>query len=501
MPSTTRRAAARLLALLLPLWLGCGDADRLELEGEPADQGVDQGQQPDQPPDMRPIEEMGHDLPDAAPDQAPDMPPGEDMALDMADDMPADMPPAFAGPARYPASAAISPVSAATVARWEAIRDGGPPGADERVFIKVGASGTVSTRLLTCFEPGSSFGYDLAGRSHLQAIIDHVRAARVAGGTTSFARVTEAAEVGRTARWAVTGSPSPVERELAALRPRYAFVNYGTNDMGGAASYESALWVFWTHMNTLLDTLEDQGVIPIITGLNPRDDRADAAAWVPVFDALTRGLAEQRQLPYLSLYLSTKDMPNMGLIGDGLHGNAFSSGGATRPCHMTDPALNFNYNLRNLESLNMLDRVWRALSGEDVVSRDLETWHGRGTKDDPFIVDKFPFTHSATTLGAERLNAGYPSCDGGQDEGGGEVYYRIVLSSPRTVRVMAFDREADVDVHLLESIDEASACVARHDRTIERMLPAGTHTIVIDTYVSNNGVAQEGEFLFVAVER
>jgi hypothetical protein len=66
---------------------------------------------------------------------------------------------------------------------------------------------------------------------------------------------------------------------------------------------------------------------------------------------------------------------------------------------------------------------------------------------------------------------------------------------------MVFDREADVDVHLLESSAEASACVARHDRTIERRLPAGTHTIVIDTYVSNRGEAKEGEFLFVAVER
>jgi hypothetical protein len=490
-------SSLRLISLLALCWLGCADVDQLDLSRP------DLSIAPDMAADQPPALDLSS-APDLPPDMAPDMTPGEDLGApdmpDAAPDMPPDMQPTYNGPARYPATAASSPATARTFARWAEIRDGGPASADERVFIKVGASGTVNTRLLTCFEPGSSFGYALEGRDALQQAIDHFRQARVAGGTTSFARVTLAAEVGRTARWAVTGSPSPLDRELAALKPRYAFVNYGTNDMGGGATFESALWSFWTHMNTLLDALEAQGVIPIITGLNPRGDNAEAARWVPIYDAMTRGLAEQRQLPYLSLYLSTKDMPAGGLLGDGLHGNAWSDGSRARPCHFNTEALNYNYNLRNLESLTMLDRVWRALSG--VGRPDVQTsgWLGVGTSDDPIIVDSLPFTHHGTTRGAERLIDGYPSCDGGQDEGGGEIYYKLVLDRPTTVRLMTFDREADVDLHLLDMSGDPMGCVERDDRTIERLLPAGEHVIVVDSFVSG-GEAREGEFLFVAAAR
>jgi hypothetical protein len=491
-----------LLATLLALLTACGGADHIDLTlPEEVDATDDTHITPNlaTAPDQAAQPDLALDMPGAPSDAAPDLPSPDMPPEDMAPDLPPDMPP-VAGPARYPASADVSPATAHTQARWAAIRAANMA-ADERVFIKVGASGTVNTRLLTCFEPGSSFGYDLDGRTALQATIDHFRLASVAGGTTSFARASLAAEVGRTARWSVTGSPSPVARELAALHPRYAFVNYGTNDMGGGATYESALWSFWTNMNTLLDALEDEGTIPIITGLNPRGDNAEAASWVPLYDAMTRGLAEQRQLPYLSLYLSTKDMPAQGLISDGLHGNAWSDAGKVRPCHFAPEAMDFNYNLRNLRSLELLDRVRRALL-DAAPAPDAATpgWQGAGSAQDPFIIDSLPFTHHASTRGAERLIDAYPSCDNNQDEGGGELHYRLVLDHPATVRFMSFDREADVDIHLLGADGDPQGCLARHDRTIERALPAGTYTIIIDSYVSG-GVAGEGEFLFVAAER
>jgi hypothetical protein len=163
--------------------------------------------------------------------------------------------------------------------------------------------------------------------------------------------------------------------------------------------------------------------------------------------------------------------------------------------------MDFNYNLRNLRSLELLDRVRRALL-ESAPAPDaaLAGWRGAGTAQDPFIIDALPFTHHASTTGAERLIDAYPSCDNNQDESGGEVHYRIVLAQPATLRFMTFDREADVDIHLLDADGDPLGCLARHDRTIERALAAGTYTVVVDSYVSA-GEANEGEFLFVAAER
>lgn len=281
---------------------------------------------------------------------------------------------------------------------------------------------------------------------------------------------------------AITGSPSPLDRELAAAMPRFALVNYGTNDMGGAASYGAALAPFWDAMGQLLDQLEAAGIVAIITGLNPRADRADAALWVPTWDAVTRALAESRQLPYLSLWVASSPLPDLGLLGDGLHGNVYSDGGA-QPCDFTAAGLQFNYNVRNLASIEALDHV-RAIVLEDAAAPDappLAAVTGRGTDADPFVVDRLPFTHSFDTSGGERARDAYPDCRASQDERGPEIVYRLDLAAPTAIRAVLLDRGAvDVDLHLLTD----GTCVERADR------------LVVDTFVSA-GVEHAGAYTLV----
>jgi hypothetical protein len=482
-------------------FISLGDDDHDEAHGHDAnadlttqldlDDSTDLSTQ-DQPPDL-PLDsspDLPEDIPDASSD-LPDLPPDLDELT----------------PTRYPDQALLSPMTPATAHRWRQIWQRRPQGPDPTVFMKVGASGTVSPRLLTCFDPASSLTFELDGRSQLLDTITHFTQTSLPGGRTSFGRVTLAAEVGRAARWAITGSPSPLQSELNAINPRFAVVNYGTNDMGGASTYEAALWPFWNNMSTLLDQLEERGVVTLITGLNPRSDRALAAQWVPVFDLVTRALAEQRQLPYLSLYYATKDLPNQGLISDGIHGNAYSLNGAVRPCHFTQEGLSFNYNIRNLLTLEVFERLYKTLV-LDEPRYDLATapLQGAGLADDPFLIDALPFTHSASTSGAARLIDRYPGCDQGQNEGGGELYYRLTLDAPTTLRAMIFDRSGsggsgvDVDLHLLGADADPTTCLVRHDRTFERALSAGTYTLVVDSFVSG-GVAREGDYVLVLMAR
>ncbi|MEZ4372360.1 MAG: SGNH/GDSL hydrolase family protein [Polyangiaceae bacterium] len=397
---------------------------------------------------------------------------------------------------RYDPSAQVSPVSENVLgaARQIALAD---PDASSNVFMKVGASGTVSKSFLYCFAGDAQPSYRVEGADELLPSIEYFRTGDAAG-STPFDRPTLAAVVGRSASWAISGSPSPLEQEQSLLHPRFAFVNYGTNDMGLGATYLSALFPFYRNLSTLLDQLAEQGVVSIISGLNPRGDSNSAALWVPTYDAVTRGIAEARQLPYLSLYLASKDLPNQGLLSDGLHGNAYSDGGS-QPCVFGDPALQYNYNVRNLLSMRLLDRlkvgVVDGALAEDIAP---DGYVGSGSASDPIQIDRLPFTHAGNTSQGARTIDTYPGCAANQDESGPEVFYRLELSERTSLRLLLLDRDGvDVDLHLLAASDGAS-CLARNDRALQLTLEPGSYLITADTFVAS-GSEQAGDYLFVAL--
>jgi len=377
---------------------------------------------------------------------------------------------------------------------------GGAGVLQDDVFMKIGASGTVSTRLLHCFAPSSTYQVELDGRTSLEPTITYFNGGDAAG-SSPFNRETLAAVSGRTASWAISGSPSPIDREIAAIKPRFAFVNYGTNDMGQGSTYRSAMQPFYENMTKLLDELTEQGIIPIITGLNPRSDKADAARWVPSYNALTRALAEARQLPFIDLYQASVGLPGQGLLSDGIHGNAYSLNGKSEPCIFTQEGLAFNYNLRNLLSVQAL-MTTKALTLDNAQAPDTaQPWTGAGSPDDPYQITSLPFSHSQTTAGSPHsLLDAYPSCDSGQDESGPERYYKLTLSERTPVRIMVFDGAGvDIDVHLLGAQADPTQCLDRDDKMIERTLDAGDYIISLDTFVSRANGPQAGAYTFVIV--
>lgn len=474
---------------------------------EPADQGdssdASNDMRRDMTQDMDNTEEMStrdmvSDVPTDKVDMGSDL--GADMAEDMIEDMPIDMPPnPSEHPTRYLSDQLISPFAPSVVKSLRAIRAKGS-GLKDNVFMKVGASGTVSTRLLHCYSPASSFQRNLHTYTNLQPSIDYFLQGD-ADGSDPFVRTTFAARSGRTASWVQSGSPSPLEQEISAISPRFAFVNYGTNDMQMGATYRSAMFPFYNNMTTLLDDLIAQGIIPIISGLNPRTDKVAASQWVPTYNALTRAMAEKRQIPYIDLYLASKDLPDAGLLSDGIHGNVYRDGGV-QPCIFTDEAMAFNYNVRNLLSMQTLHRAKQTTVDQQAGTDSPTPWRGDGTQANPYEINALPFSHAADTSASNQsLIDAYPSCDTGQNESGPEVYYTLTLSKETPVRLMVFDLAGvDVDIHLLDATGDPMGCLDRNDKTIERTLPAGTYTIVVDTFVSRSNKVNSGDYTFIAVE-
>lgn len=430
-------------------------------------------------------------LPDApAPDAVPDAP--ADVTADRSVDRP-DVPPDVAPPTgmvQYPNDRAHSPLTPDLAARLRAVATRGA-GLRGDVLSKVGASNTVNTNYLGCFA-GSNV--DLAGRDRLRATVDWFRAGD-AGGTDPYRRVSLAATVGWSAWAALAGTPSPLAREYDAARPRYATILFGTNDIQSRDLHR-----YGQNLLDLADQSLARGVIPLFTSIPARADDPAADAWVPRYMAVMRAVAQTRGVPFIDAHRAQGAIPGRGVGSDGLHLNVYAPGGAARGCVFTAEGLRYGHNVRNLLTLEALDRVLGVVRGGAAPDADAPRLAGEGTPTAPFVVAAMPFGDARNTAsGGTRAIARY-ACRTTADESGAEFYYRVTVPSPTRVRALVVTRGAvDVDLHLLTGGVTGERCVARDDRMLVADLAAGTHTFVVDTYVGADGAARAGEYLFVLV--
>ncbi|MCA9708463.1 MAG: SGNH/GDSL hydrolase family protein [Myxococcales bacterium] len=403
------------------------------------------------------------------------------------------VPPKPYGPAFYPAGRTHSPITPYVADR---MREAALLGPDmfEDVFMKTGASSTVSHNTLHCFADDP---IELGDHQELDPTLQFFLGGDAAG-STPFDRETEAALVGHHAGWAISGDPSPIDIEVGLLSPRLALVHFGANDMGWGETYGDALLYFHTNMMLMVDGFLDQGIVPIIFGITRRGDYASAQRWVGTWNATLRGIAQARQIPFVDLYHAIDPLPGHGLASDGLHLEAYSGGA----CVLDDEGLQHGYNIRNLVALEALDRAVAVLvddaPGIDPATAPLE---GRGTPDEPLEIPMLPFTDSRNTAEqGDTFVDQYTGCDSTSDESGPEIWYRLELEQTTRIRAAVLDMEGvDIDVHLVDESATGDGCLARGHHFVETTLEPGTYHFALDTWVSD-GTPLAGEYLFVLVE-
>lgn len=434
------------------------------------------------PDEMGPTPDAGPDGPprdsgaDAEPVDVPDADSERDAALP-----PPPPPPPPSGPVLYPAGRRHSPITEDLAAGLRDVATRHPARMDD-VFAKVGDSITVGTTFLHCF---AGTRVDLGGRDVLQPTLDFFRAGDAAG-TTPFDRTSLAATVGWSASAALAGTPSPLDRELAAIEPRFMVLMFGTNDVG-FRNLES----FTRDMLTIVDRALAVGTIPLTSSIPPRDDSSDADARVPLLNLAVRALAQGRGVPFVDYHRELLPLPAHGLAGDGVHPQ--SSGGG---CLLTDEGLQAGVNVRNLLVLEQLDRVRRALEADPAPDADAPRLRGDGSAALPFEIEELPFATLHDTRGSSHRDLSGYSCSDA-DEAGPELRYRFSLDAPARVTAAIFSAAgADIDVHVLDSSGAAAGCLGRDNQRVTLDLGAGTHHVVADTFVSG-GVEQSGEYVIV----
>ena len=416
-----------------------------------------------------------------------DLPDSGDAAHDTAD---TGLEGVATGPALYPDTEIHSPITPFVADHIRDILSTGDDALLSDVFMKVGASSTVSHSTLYCFAEDP---VELGAYTELQDTLDFFLGGDAAG-STPFDRDTIAARSGHTAMWVVDGDPSPLNQELAAIQGRFAIIHYGTNDMGMGTTYLSAMWAFHEAMMTMIDDLSRAGVGPVLTGISHRGDRASANEWVETYNALIRGMAQSRQIPFIDLHLAMDDLDGFGLAGDGIHLEGYSDG----PCVLTEDGLAHGYNRRNLIVLQALDRLYRVgVLGLDALDEAEDPIPGEGTLDAPLQIPGLPFSDARNTAEASSAElAHYSGCESDTDESGPEVVYTLTLDTPTRLRAIVADRgETDIDIHLLDATATEAGCIARDHHSIEGTLDPGTYHLVLDTWVDGDGGVRAGEYL------
>jgi hypothetical protein len=424
-------------------------------------------------------------------------------------------------PTRYLMKTLHSPITPYVVARMKDIYAKGTQ--SDNVFIKVGDSHydyDFDGCFMKCFSKANQNKVTLDGRTELQAVIDAFQTKK-----DSFERQSKAAVGGSSTRNGI-GQNTLVVDEMAEMSPRFAFFGHGSNDIGnGAYIYENikelslngypwAMQDYYRQVNDALDLMIAKGVIPLMSGIAPNyrketwtdyrkvkeTDPLDYPRFVVLtFNAISRGIAEYRQIPWFDTYHSFIDLENHGLrTSDNIHGSTKGS-----PCDFTAEGLKYGVNQRNLGSIQMLNMAWQTVvKGAEAPDKVEEPFKGSGSKDDPFIITSLPYTHTGDTSKSQNknINAYAGSCSKSSEEGG-EYYYKLELKEKRRVKLFAVSaRNVDVDLHVLKGNVSAEACMVRSDIFMQGYLEAGTYYFSVDTYGKTNGTGADkmlpGQYLF-----
>ncbi len=382
--------------------------------------------------------------------------------------------------ARYPTGRTHSPLTPAVLARLRAQLERGDLRPD--AFAKIGASATVNRNYLHCFDG------DAVRLGEHEGLRETLRFfARPAEGPRSFSRRSQAAEVGWHAGRAIWGNPPPAVREVRDIDPRFALVMYGTNDIELGRPH-----LYATLMDRLVRALTVRGVIPLVSTIMPRDDDPEADRWVPLYNAVLRGLAQMHQIPLVDFHRELAPLPRHGLARDGVHPRALFVDGHATPCDLTERGLAHGYNVRNLLALQTLDRMRRhVLEGAPADDAAAPPLAGAGSFADPLRIDALPFAHASDTSRSPFSQRDSYGC-GTQDESGPEVVYRLDLDEPATVHAVLLETHGvDVDLHVLRE----GECVARGDRQLTVELEPGTHQLAVDSFTDPRGRARAGTYL------
>jgi hypothetical protein len=310
---------------------------------------------------------------------------------------------------RYLSGSILSAITPTVATSLKAVfAQGKLNGLKDDVFFKVGDSISAGPQdylyqfTYPAYDPATMYGWDdahdLGNYQSLRGAHDYFLTGRI-GTDDPYQRTSVAAKVGQVASWALgiqSGQTDhPLQTELQTTQGAYSVIMFGTNnfypwnpasDSTDAATYQEIV----ENTFRMLDYCVANGSVPILTAPPPDPVEVTAMKRSRMTSRLLRAAAQGRQIPFIDYYASLLDLPGYGLQANDVHPNAMAY---NRFAFLTTAGLQYGYNMRNLVTLQSLDRMYRLLVLNGAAP-DAETGglQGSGSAADPFVIDGLDFS-------------------------------------------------------------------------------------------------------------
>ena len=299
----------------------------------------------------------------------------------------------------------------------------------------------------------------------------------------------------------------PILRELYENSGRFAFVQFGTNDL----NYHRGLTRFTESLIKICETLIKDGVIPMLITIPPRRAEINDRALVKRFNFVIRALATALRLPLIDLYRALSTLKKTGLREDHIHLNAYKGG-----CYLKKKGLRFGHNMKNYVALTGLAQVKRALSRKIAPWRSLPrlTLSSSTPTEPPTQTQPFVLVGSADLermLKTEKLTR----CERRRDTALNQERRGLVIpiKFEKSARIQSLyytvlgeRRRVYIEMNPSDEPSSSSAnsssrrpkapqrCIPLRDTVESIWLPAGSHRLIIET---SSSIISSGSALYL----
>jgi hypothetical protein len=160
---------------------------------------------------------------------------------------------------------------------------------------------------------------------------------------------------------------------------------------------------------------------------------------------------------------------------------------------LTRDALRYGVNIRNLRTLEVLDKLRRIVTSDSGrIDAEQPMVFGKGTIEEPIDIPGLPFGFSSSFEGKRpsRLSD-YRTCGGEAGKNGPEAVYRFQLIQPTAIRAIALAGECenteictmnkDVTVAIFKDKLDMKSCLSAGSTIAKATLAPGSYYIVMDS--------------------
>ncbi|MFT3922316.1 MAG: hypothetical protein QM778_07260 [Myxococcales bacterium] len=410
-------------------------------------------------------------------------------------------------PVLYPGDLRHSPLTPSVAQTLRSILAKGSD-TNRKNFIRVGDNLSHASHLLGCFDPKSGETPVLGATVSAEPTLQYFLGGSIQG-VSPFAYTVDMESFVPRSVIDGSGGSSWLQQQIELAHPAFALVSFGPIGHAGAGDPNADDYLIVENVGApmleIVDTLIAHGTIPLLRSAPPYYGRPQPNMLFSLVNALSRAVAQGRQVPFADPYPEYQKLGAEGYWSDGAHLADYMG----NPCDFSVPALAFGDNVMNRSVVEQMHRAKTVLLDSAAVpDADGSTLEGEGTETTPYFARSLPFS-DLREFAASGNRSSYSACPSpagfngegpGKNESAGERIYKYTATKATKLRAFVFDRNgSSASSYVHHFIGGLDHCASSHFALLQLEVAAGDHYFVVDASQGTGGTAP-AEFGFGLVE-